>query len=149
MTYADSMTAKKRVTTDWIRFPDIKLDRSVRSKAMRQRIEEMEKRLHAIESAVDDRIPTMQEVKREIATFYGLSNADFSGKCQAYVISQPRQVAMLLCRTVAKRSLADIGYYMGGRDHSTVSHGIQRIEARMKIDRELADEVRYLRRCFA
>src|SRR5947209_5709167 len=45
-----------------------------------------------------------------------------------------RQVAMYLAARVGRWSTTVIGHFYNGRDHSTVSHGIQRIEALRECD---------------
>ncbi len=39
----------------------------------------------------------------------------------------PRQVAMYLARRITRHSLEEIGGFFGGRDHSTVLHGVKKI----------------------
>src|SRR5947209_5754561 len=55
--------------------------------------------------------------------------------------SQPacfnRQLAMYLARHVGHWSTTAIGRFYNGRDHSTVCHGIQRIEAMCETDPEV------------
>lgn len=48
-----------------------------------------------------------------------------------------RQIAMYLARHVGRWSTTQIGRFYNGRDHSTVSHGIQRIESIRESDPEL------------
>ena len=52
--------------------------------------------------------------------------------------SQPacfnRQVAMYLAKHISNWSTKTIGRYYGGRDHSTVRYGIQRVEPLRHID---------------
>ena len=48
-----------------------------------------------------------------------------------------RQVAMYLARHVGRWSTTVIGRFYNGRDHSTVCHGIQRIEALRESDPEV------------
>jgi hypothetical protein len=48
-----------------------------------------------------------------------------------------RQVAMYIARQVGRWSTSAIGHFYNGRDHSTVCHGIQRIEALRESDAEI------------
>lgn len=48
-----------------------------------------------------------------------------------------RQVAMYIARHVGRWSTSAIGHFYNGRDHSTVCHGIQRIEALRESDAEI------------
>ena len=42
-------------------------------------------------------------------------------------IAKPRQIAMFLCKTMTETPLDSIGALLGGRDHSTIIHGINKI----------------------
>jgi chromosomal replication initiator protein len=46
-------------------------------------------------------------------------------------IVEPRQVAMYLCRELLGMTLSDIGLAFGGRDHSTVIHGVEKVRSRL------------------
>jgi hypothetical protein len=45
--------------------------------------------------------------------------------------ARPRQMAMYLCKQLTTRSLPEIGRKFGGRDHTTVMHGVRKIEELM------------------
>ena len=53
---------------------------------------------------------------------------------------------MYLCKRLTTRSLPEIGRQFGGRDHTTVMHGVRRIEELTATDSQLAEEVERLRR---
>lgn len=55
-----------------------------------------------------------------------------------------RQVAMYLCKTVALGSLPDIGRRFGGRDHTTVLHGIRKIAQLIRADWMVAYDVAHI-----
>jgi chromosomal replication initiator protein len=57
----------------------------------------------------------------------------------------PRQVAMFLLREQTDASLADIGDALGGRDHTTVMHGIQKITQELQTDVGLRSQVTAIR----
>ena len=57
-----------------------------------------------------------------------------------------RQIAMYLAKHVAGWSTTCIGRYYHGRDHSTVIHGIQRIEALRESDPDVDSLIRELKR---
>ena len=60
--------------------------------------------------------------------------------------ARPRQVAMSLSKQLTMRSLPDIGRRFGGRDHTTIIHGVKRIEDLMATDSQLSDDLQLLRR---
>lgn len=67
-----------------------------------------------------------------------------SGRSRAVVL--PRQIAMSLCREVARMTYGDIGQYMGQRDHSTVMHAVERAREALEADAALGRRVTALRR---
>jgi chromosomal replication initiator protein len=48
---------------------------------------------------------------------------------------------MFLARRHTRYSLEEIGGYFGGRDHTTVLHAVRTIDADIKEDREIADQL--------
>lgn len=61
-------------------------------------------------------------------------------------MARPRQVAMYLSKQMTSRSLPEIGRRFGGRDHTTVMHGVKRIEELKSADSQIADDLELLRR---
>ncbi len=53
---------------------------------------------------------------------------------------------MYLCKHLTSRSLPEIGRRFGGRDHTTVMHGVRRIEELKSTDGQIAEDVELLRR---
>ena len=62
------------------------------------------------------------------------------------VYARPRQMAMYLAKQLTSRSLPEIGRRFGGRDHTTVMHGVKRIEQLKETDSQIADDLEMLRR---
>lgn len=59
-----------------------------------------------------------------VADFYGLSVSKLRGPKRTKDVARPRQVAFALCQNLTSFNLSQIGREFGGRDHSTVLHGI-------------------------
>ena len=53
---------------------------------------------------------------------------------------------MFLSKTMTNRSLPDIGRRFGGRDHTTVMHGVKKIEELRATDSQIDDDLELLRR---
>jgi len=68
---------------------------------------------------------------------YGVSEKDLKGRQRTREIVTPRQVAMYVLREETDISLEEIGRAMGGRDHTTVMHGIRKVEAALDSDVQL------------
>jgi len=62
---------------------------------------------------------------------------DLKGKKRTKNLSFPRQVAMYLAREMTEFSTTEIGVELGGRDHSTVMHGHQKIETQTALEPSL------------
>ena len=53
---------------------------------------------------------------------------------------------MYLSKQLTPRSLPEIGRRFGGRDHTTIMHGVRKIEELMTMDSQLSDDIQLLRR---
>ncbi len=63
-----------------------------------------------------------------VAEHFQITPEQLNSKSRSSNIVKPRQIAMYLCKNMTGTSLASIGEMLGGRDHSTVIHGIEKIE---------------------
>ncbi len=93
-----------------------------------------------------DRKVTVEEIQRKVAEHYNIRMSDMIGPKRQRSIARPRQVAMYLAKTMTTRSLPDIGRRFGGRDHTTVMHGVRRIDELKGNDTQLAEDIEMLRR---
>lgn len=80
-----------------------------------------------------------------VAAYHGMTVADLTGRRRTADVARARQIAMYLLRTENGLSLPAIGEHLGGRDHSTVSHGVEKIDADMQNDETLRQIVTRLR----
>jgi chromosomal replication initiation ATPase DnaA len=79
------------------------------------------------------------------AVFYGVPTSSLFAEHRSKDIVKTRHIAMYLAKELTPRSLPDIGRRMGGRDHTTVLHGVRKIAAVIKSDPSLAAEVATIR----
>ena len=93
-----------------------------------------------------DRKMTIEEIQRKVAEHYNIRLSDLIGPKRVRNIARPRQVAMYLAKQLTLRSLPEIGRRFGGRDHTTIMHGVRKIEELMSTDSDLADNLAMLRR---
>jgi len=68
-----------------------------------------------------------RQVITEIARYYGVSVDDLLGKKRSRDIVMPRQIAMYILRSELDLSYPQIGSHLGGRDHTTIMHGCEKI----------------------
>src|SRR5947208_9463121 len=69
----------------------------------------------------------IEDIQRVVARQYNVSRADLLSSRRTANVVRPRQVAMYLAKTLTLRSLPEIGRRFGGRDHTTVLHGVRKI----------------------
>ena len=89
---------------------------------------------------------SVEEIQRRVAEHYNIRLSDMIGPKRLRNFARPRQVAMFLCKQLTSRSLPEIGRRFGGRDHTTVMHGVRRIEELRSSDGQIAEDLELLRR---
>ncbi len=80
-----------------------------------------------------------------VAAFFGMTSADLIGRRRTADIALARQVAMYLLREENGLSLPAIGDHLGGRDHSTISHGVEKIARDIQTSETLRQTITRLR----
>lgn len=88
---------------------------------------------------------TPQSIIACVAKYFSLSLDDLTGKSRDKSRVVPRQVAMYLVREETSASLEHIGQLLGGRDHTTVMHGWDKISALVQDDHQLRNDVLAIR----
>jgi len=89
---------------------------------------------------------TVEEIQRKVSDHYNIRLSDMIGPKRLRSYARPRQMAMYLCKQMTSRSLPEIGRRFGGRDHTTVMHGVRRIEELKQQDVQIAEDLELLRR---
>ena len=87
------------------------------------------------------RAVTRDEVIDAVLQHFGVGRRELSGRSRTKEIVLPRQVAMYLLRAETDASLLEIGSELGGRDHTTVLHGIRQIERSVASDAGLRSQI--------
>ena len=77
-----------------------------------------------------------------VSDHYNISVNDIIGKSRKQEITLARQIAMYLSAKLAHAQTTRIGRFIGGRDHSTVKHSIDKVKARIDEDRSFAREIK-------
>lgn len=91
------------------------------------------------------RLITLPRIIDTVARFYSVAEKDLRGKGRTKEIVLPRQVAMYVMREETDRSLADIGQSLGGRDHTTVLHGIDKMVGEIERNTDRRQEILAIR----
>ncbi len=103
-----------------------------------------------VEIALADMLPRRQSIDPEhvlhiVADAFGVSAEQLRSKSRAHKIALPRQIAMYLLREDASLSLPQIGELLGGRDHTTIKYGCEKIADMIESDERLRRQVIALR----
>jgi chromosomal replication initiator protein len=77
---------------------------------------------------------TIEEILGVVARHYSVDAADLVGRSRRKEVAHARQMVMYLAREETTASLPKIGQSLGGRDHTTVIHGIDKIASRIEND---------------
>ena len=88
---------------------------------------------------------TPSQVIETISKYYSISLQELVSASRNKELVVPRQVAMYLIRQETDASLPEIGGLLGGRDHSTVIHGIERVKERLESEDQLRRDVMSVR----
>lgn len=77
------------------------------------------------------------DVIHAVGRHFDITEKDLLGRQRTQKVVFPRQVAMYLLREETDISLEEIGRALGGRDHTTILHGIKKIESSLDEDVQL------------
>ena len=87
---------------------------------------------------------TVPGIIEAVARFHSIRSADITGKKRTRTLTDPRHIAMYLARKHTSLSFPELGREFGGRDHSTVQHGVRKIERATKENPDLAYKIRLI-----
>lgn len=80
----------------------------------------------------------IESIQEFVSKKYNLKIDDIISKNNSKKITEPRQIAMYLCKRLTKLSLAEIGTNFGGKHHTTVLHSLNKIELQIKENPEFS-----------
>ena len=92
---------------------------------------------------------TAEVIIEIVAEHYNLNRSDLASPTKKKNIAYPRQIAMYLCRELTDVPLVTVGELLGGRDHSTVIHGCDRISTDLRTNEQLQSTIENLRKKIA
>lgn len=94
---------------------------------------------------VSDRRLGVEDILKAVSEHYSLRMSDLLSPRRARAVARPRQMAMYLSKVLTSCSLPDIGRKFGGRDHTTIIHGIRKIEELLQSDNGLQADIAALK----
>jgi chromosomal replication initiator protein len=90
--------------------------------------------------------PSLQQIVRAVADYYHIPETVLRGKQRDRAVALPRQIAMFLMRQETDASTTDIGNELGGRDHTTIIYGYEKIVQEIAQNATLKREIEAIRR---
>ena len=89
---------------------------------------------------------TPDSIISEVAHYFGITEDDIKGSKRSSKIAYPRQIAMYLIKEMTNSTLKQIGEIMGGKDHTTVIYGINKIEDSIKEEEKCRETIQTLKK---
>lgn len=87
----------------------------------------------------------VNHIIKEVGTHFSISTSDLLSKKRKKDIAKARHIAMYLTRELTGNSYPKIGEAFGGRDHTTIMHGYEKIEKELKQNEDLRQEIYQLK----
>ncbi len=81
------------------------------------------------------------ELLDAVAYYFHLKPTVIKGPKRDRPIARPRQLVMYLCKTELGLTLEDIGGLLGGRDHTTIIHGVETITRELSTNEQMRQAV--------
>jgi len=97
---------------------------------------------------VDNKPLTVDEIVNTVCNQFNVSPEEVGGKSMKRNLVVARQVSMYLAQKHTKMPASRIGQLIAGRDHSTVLHSCEKVEQRMKAEKEFTALIQTIERSF-
>jgi len=91
------------------------------------------------------KVITAKQLIKTVAEFYDLREKDLLAPSRKKEVVKPRQIVMYLLREELKYSYPAIGRKLGGKDHTTIIYGCEKISKELEKNESLAEELRLIR----
>ncbi len=102
--------------------------------------------LKDIISAENRREITPEFILDIVADHFGITVADLKSNKRNAEITIPRQICMYLMRNMTETALKGIGIMLGGKDHSTIKYGSEKIASEIEKDEVLANTINIIKK---
>ncbi len=90
---------------------------------------------------IDEKILTVETITKAVSSYFKLAIGDIKGKSRKKEVAMARHISMFMCQKILKKTLEEIGEYFENRDHSTVIHGIKKIQNLIKEDSKISQQI--------
>jgi chromosomal replication initiator protein len=86
------------------------------------------------------------QILEVVAERFGLKVPGLRGPKRDKNLAFPRQVAMYLLRVECEYPFMEIGEVLGGRDHTTIMHGVGKISTLLSTNEGLREDISWIKR---
>lgn len=83
----------------------------------------------------------VNKILKAVCNFYSVTMPEIKGKRRNKEVVIPRQIAMYLMYDMTETPFMSIGELLGGRDHTTVMHGVRKVENELKLSPRVQNEI--------
>ncbi len=104
-------------------------------------IENAKRTLSNIIKTEDKGPVSLNSILKAVCDHYSLKHADLRGKRRTKEIVIPRQIAMYLMYDMTNTPFMSIGEFLGGRDHTTIMHGYEKVKVDIESSTSLRSDV--------
>jgi chromosomal replication initiator protein len=102
---------------------------------------EIAKKQLNITNELNEKVLDIDKIANSVAEYFKIPIGDIIGKTRKKDIALARHIAMFMSHRILKITLEEIGLYFDKRDHSTVIHGIKKIDEMVKKDSSLSQKI--------
>ena len=81
------------------------------------------------------------DIIKNVCQFYNIKPTQLKGPKRDASLVRARQVTMYVLKNELRLTLVEIGSFLGGRDHTTIMHGITKIENMLSTNPKMASEI--------
>lgn len=74
----------------------------------------------------------VNQILKTVSSYYNVTLTDIKGKRRTKELVVPRQMAMYMLYELTQTPFLTIGELLGNRDHTTIMHGVKKIEKELK-----------------
>lgn len=92
-------------------------------------------------AAAAERKVAPAKILEAVCTYYNVDNKDLASPNRRKEIVGPRQITMYLLRQLTPTPLIQVGALLGGRDHTTILHGVEKIENEVRQNGKVRQDV--------
>jgi chromosomal replication initiator protein len=130
-----------------LRGPGRQLDAAIRQLVLELGLANQDVTMEAVERVLQGRFseperrPTVDLIIAHTAKYYGLTKEQLLARTHKRSIARPRQIVMFLCRKYTRRSFPDLANRLGGKHHTTILYGAERITELLQADESLRRDV--------